>query len=40
MPEKISICSDRGSKESVGNDVYVVCARKLKWLGWRKDRKS
>ena len=41
MPEKISICLNRGCEESVGNDdVSIVCARKYKWLGWRKDRKS
>ena len=29
MPEKISICLNRGREESVGNDdVSIVCARK------------
>ena len=31
MPEKISICLNRGQKESVGNDdVSIVQARKVK----------
>ena len=29
MPEKISVCLNRGRQESVGNDdVSIVCARK------------
>ena len=32
--EKISICSNRGREESVGNDdVSIVCARKYEVLG-------
>ena len=40
MPEKVSICLNRGREESVGNDdISIVCVRKY-GLGWRKDRKS
>ena len=41
IPEKISICLNRGREESVGNDdVSIVRARKYERLGWRKGRKS
>ena len=31
MPEKLSICLNRGCEESVGNDdVSIVCARKVR----------
>ena len=33
MPEKISICLNRGREESVGNDdVSIVCARKYEMI--------
>ena len=34
MPEKISICLNRGRKESVGNDdvCNIVCSRKYKMV--------
>ena len=33
MPEKISICLNRGREESVGNDdVSIVCARKYEMV--------
>ena len=33
MPEKISICLNRGREESVGNDdISIVCARKYKMV--------
>ena len=33
MPEKISICLNRGREKSVGNDdVSIVCARKYKMV--------
>ena len=33
IPEKISICLNRGRKESVGNDdVCIVCAHKYKMV--------
>ena len=33
MPEKISICLNRGREESVGNDVVsIVCARKYEMI--------
>ena len=33
MPEKISICLDRGREESVGNDdVSIVCTRKYEMI--------
>ena len=36
MPEKISICLNRGRKESVGNDdVSIVCARKYEMVRMR-----
>ena len=34
MPEKISICLNRGREELVGNDyIYIVCARKHEMVG-------
>ena len=33
IPEKISICLNRGREESVGNDdVSIVCARKYEMI--------
>ena len=33
MPEKISICLNRGCEESVGNDdVSIVCTRKYEMI--------
>ena len=44
MTEKISICLNRGRKESVGNDdVSIVCARKYEMVRMtllNQDRKS
>ena len=41
MPEKVSICLNRGREESVGNDDASLFAPKSsKWLGRRQDRKS
>ena len=38
MPEKISICLNRGREESVGNDdVSVVCARKYEMVRMTKN---
>ena len=41
MPEKISICLNRGQEESVGNDdVSIVCARKYEMVRMRQNTKN
>ena len=32
IPEKISICLNRGREESVADDVSIVCARKCEMV--------